>query len=89
MEGFDVVLLGSFYALPQFAQKYGHQLPNGTWTVTAAWQAGLSNGTQVGEIIGLGLNGWASERFGYRKTMLVAVRCISHSLGYIILRSLT
>lgn len=48
MEGFDVVLLGSFYALPQFAQKYGHQLPNGTWTVTAAWQAGLSNGAQVG-----------------------------------------
>jgi SP family general alpha glucoside:H+ symporter-like MFS transporter len=73
MEGFDVVLLGSFYALPQFAKKYGVQAADGTYTVTAAWQAGLSNGAQVGEIIGLALNGWASERFGYRKTMIVSV----------------
>jgi SP family general alpha glucoside:H+ symporter-like MFS transporter len=42
MEGFDVVLLGSFYALPQFNKKYGVQLPDGKYTVTAAWQAGLS-----------------------------------------------
>ncbi|GFZ50428.1 Alpha-glucosides permease MPH2 [Saitozyma sp. JCM 24511] len=73
MEGFDVVLLGSFYALPQFAKKYGVQAADGTYTVTAAWQAGLSNGAQVGEIIGLALNGWASERFGYRKTMIVSL----------------
>ncbi|BGP23453.1 hypothetical protein JCM10295v2_002349 [Rhodotorula toruloides] len=73
MEGFDVVLLGSFYALPQFNKKYGIQLPNGKYTVTASWQAGLSNGAQVGEIIGLCINGWASERFGYKKTMLAAL----------------
>lgn len=41
MEGFDVVLLGSFYALPQFNKKYGEQLPDGSYTVSAPWQAGL------------------------------------------------
>ncbi|WWD16321.1 hypothetical protein CI109_100747 [Kwoniella shandongensis] len=73
MEGFDVVLINNFYALPQFAEKYGEPLGDGKYTITAAWQAGLSNGAQVGEIIGLMLNGWASERFGYRKTMIAAL----------------
>ncbi|WRT65342.1 uncharacterized protein IL334_002285 [Kwoniella shivajii] len=73
MEGFDVVLINNFYALPQFAQKYGIQLPNGKYTITAPWQAGLSNGAQVGEIIGLCINGWSSERFGYKKTMIAAL----------------
>ncbi|ORY26959.1 putative trehalose transport-related protein [Naematelia encephala] len=73
MEGFDVVLLNNFYALPQFSKKYGVEVTPGEYTVTAPWQAGLSNGAQVGEIIGLGINGWASERFGYRKTMIAAL----------------
>lgn len=29
--------------------------------------------TQIGNIIGLQITGWASERFGYRITMLVAL----------------
>ena len=73
MEGFDVVLLNNFYALPQFTQKYGVLSSTGTYTITAAWQAGLSNGAQVGEIIGLAINVWSSERFGYKKTMICAV----------------
>lgn len=37
------------------------------------WQAGLSNGAYCGEIIGLFINGWASERFGYRYTIMVCL----------------
>lgn len=33
MTGFDVVLLGSFYGLPQFNEKYGVQLPDGSYTI--------------------------------------------------------
>lgn len=33
MTGFDVVLLGSFYGLPQFNKRYGVQLPDGTYTI--------------------------------------------------------
>lgn len=72
MEGFDIILINNFYALPQFVQKYGVELEGG-WTITAAWQAGLTNGVNVGEIIGLCINGWASERFGYKKTMIGAL----------------
>ncbi|KZT61596.1 putative maltose permease [Calocera cornea HHB12733] len=73
MEGYDTNLLGSFYAYPQFAQKYGVQLPDGTYQVTAPWQSGLSNGAQIGEILGLFVNGIVSERYGYRKVMMVSL----------------
>ncbi|RYP93628.1 hypothetical protein DL770_000260 [Monosporascus sp. CRB-9-2] len=73
MEGYDIALVNNFYALDQFNRKYGEQLPDGTWQVPAPWQAGLSNGAVVGEIFGLMLNGWASERFGYRITVIACL----------------
>ena len=70
MEGYDVCLINNFYAFDQFNRKYGSQLPNGDYQVSAAWQSGLSNGANCGELIGLLLNGWISERFGYRYTVI-------------------
>ncbi|KAI0891617.1 sugar transporter [Annulohypoxylon nitens] len=74
MEGYDISLVNNFYAFPQFNQKYGVATTNADGTVsyqvTAAWQAGLSNGAVAGEIIGLLINGWVSERFGYRYTVI-------------------
>jgi len=43
MEGYDLCLLGNFYAFPQFNRKFGHPVGNGTYQVSAPWQAGLSN----------------------------------------------
>ncbi|CZR67483.1 probable transporter (major facilitator superfamily) [Phialocephala subalpina] len=73
MEGYDVVLLSSFYALPQFNKKYGVLTPDGTFTVPAPWKSGLSNGALCGEILGLFINGIISEKYGYRKTMIVSL----------------
>ncbi|KAJ5273163.1 hypothetical protein N7478_008288 [Penicillium angulare] len=70
MEGYDISLVNNFYAFPQFCQKYGTLQANGSYQVSASWQSGLSNGAYVGEIIGLFMNGWASERFGYRYTIM-------------------
>lgn len=71
MEGFQVCLLPNFYAFPQFRQKYGEYVPSDdSYQVPAPWQAGLSNGANVGSIIGLIINGWVSERIGYRKTVM-------------------
>ncbi|EFR04447.1 hypothetical protein MGYG_07455 [Nannizzia gypsea CBS 118893] len=70
MEGYDISLISNFYAFEQFNQKFGVQLEDGSYQVPAPWQAGLSNGAAVGEIFGLFLNGWVSERFGYRWTIL-------------------
>ncbi|KKY23823.1 putative mfs alpha-glucoside [Phaeomoniella chlamydospora] len=76
MEGYDICLLSNFYAFPQFNKKYGEQLADGSYQVPASWQAGLSNGANVGEIIGLFINGWVSERFGYRYTVMTCLTLI-------------
>lgn len=64
-------LINNFYGFPQFNRKYGEQLPNSDeWQIPARWQSGLSNGANVGELIGLLLNGFVSERYGYRWTVI-------------------
>lgn len=77
MEGFQVCLLPNFYAFPQFREKYGVRLPNGDYQVPAPWQAGMSNGANVGSIIGLIINGYLSEKIGYRKTVMGALVLIT------------
>lgn len=82
MEGYDVNLLAGFFAFGPFVRRYGERLDDGTYQVPARWQAGLSNGASVGEILGLLLNGWASERFGYRRMTLASLAVLS---GFIFL----
>jgi SP family general alpha glucoside:H+ symporter-like MFS transporter len=76
MEGYDVCLISNFYGFPQFNKKYGERLSDGTYQVSAPWQAGLSNGANVGEILGLFINGFVSERFGYRYTVMTCLSLI-------------
>ncbi|CEJ89537.1 Putative General alpha-glucoside permease [[Torrubiella] hemipterigena] len=78
MEGFDITLINSLYAYEPFNKKFGElhfdaEHPDGFYTLTAAWQAGLSNGAYCGEIIGLFLAGIIADRFGYRKTLICAL----------------
>jgi SP family general alpha glucoside:H+ symporter-like MFS transporter len=77
MEGYDVSLINNFYAFSQFNRKYGVELADGSYEIPARWQAGLSNGAYVGEMIGLLINGYASERFGYRYTLLACLVFLS------------
>jgi MFS transporter, SP family, general alpha glucoside:H+ symporter len=77
MEGYDTNLLSSFFAFGPFERRYGIPTGDGSYQLPARWQSGLSNGASAGEVIGLLLNGWASERFGYRRMTLgsLAVLC--------------
>nr|POE46904.1 alpha-glucosides permease mph3 [Quercus suber] len=77
MEGYDVCLVNNFYGFTPFNQKYGVPDAQGQYQVPAEWQAGLSNGANVGEIIGLFINGWVSERFGYRYTLMTCLALIA------------
>lgn len=65
-----ITLLRFADAFPQFVRRYGTLQPDGTYAISAAWQSGLSNGYNVGEIIGLFLIGAMIDRFGYRKSLL-------------------
>ncbi|KAH7154286.1 general substrate transporter [Fusarium sp. MPI-SDFR-AT-0072] len=80
MQGYDMKLIGSLNAQPAFTNRYGHQLPNGDYQITAAWQARLSNGASVGSLIGLYLNGHVSERLGFKKAMLFSLALMTATI---------
>ncbi|CAO2649107.1 Nn.00g100560.m01.CDS01 [Neocucurbitaria sp. VM-36] len=77
MEGFDKVLIANLMAVPAFKRKFGAPIANGSYEVTAAWQAGLTNGAFVGELMGLIINGIIADRFGYKKTMIGALFAVN------------
>ncbi|KAF4422136.1 MFS transporter SP family general alpha glucoside:H+ symporter [Fusarium acutatum] len=73
MEGYDLSLLGSFYGYDAFKQKFGNEVDsNGNPIVSADWQTYIQVGGMCGQIIGLYINGWVSDAFGYKKTMLAS-----------------
>ena len=72
MEAYDMQLISSFYAFPQFQKKYGERLPNGKYSVPAQWQLGLSLSSLLGLIVGVFANGSLAERYGPRKVMIVS-----------------
>ncbi|KAJ7046038.1 maltose permease [Mycena alexandri] len=74
MEGYDVVVIGSFYEQPAFLKRFGVVNPaTGQKLIPAPWQSGLGNGSSAGGIIGLMINGWASEKFGPRRTYIISM----------------
>jgi SP family general alpha glucoside:H+ symporter-like MFS transporter len=81
MEGYDTWLLGSFWALPAFAKKYGDLVTldgKQTHVVSANWQTAFGVAVTASQVLGLMINGIVSEGYGYRKTMmgaLVAITC--------------
>lgn len=70
MEGYDLNVINSLYGMQAFAENYGEMTENGTYEVPAHWQTALSSLLVVGQIIGLSLSGFFTERFGYKKTMI-------------------
>ncbi|OAA54712.1 Sugar/inositol transporter [Niveomyces insectorum RCEF 264] len=73
MDGYDRNLLTGLFAFGPFQRRYGELQPDGGYQLPARWQSGLANGQSVGEIMGLFVNGWASEHFGYRRTLLATL----------------
>ncbi|KAJ5611046.1 general alpha-glucoside permease [Penicillium lagena] len=75
MEGYDTALLGNFFAYPAFQIKFGRHVgvtpstPSG-YLLSAPWQAGVSQSTNVGGFIGAILNGWLVNAYGQRRVVL-------------------
>ncbi|KAF3384211.1 Maltose permease MAL61 [Talaromyces pinophilus] len=81
MEGYDTYLIGNLYGMPAFAKRYGVSagFVDGveTFQISAAWQSALSNGNQIGSIIGLMVHGIITEWIGFKKTMFVSLAALS------------
>ncbi|OQV09830.1 hypothetical protein CLAIMM_13912 [Cladophialophora immunda] len=71
-----VQLIGSLFAQPAFNEAYGELRTNGKYQISAPWQSGLNNGSNVGQIIGLMLSGYVVERIGFRFTMMIALSVV-------------
>ncbi|KAH7089639.1 general substrate transporter [Paraphoma chrysanthemicola] len=77
MEGYDIVLMSSFFAQPAFSRKYGSYDANTqSYQVNASWQNGLTNAVSVGTIIGAFANGYFCHRLGYRPVLLTSLGLI-------------
>ncbi|KAL6812343.1 putative MFS alpha-glucoside transporter [Trichoderma camerunense] len=71
MEGYDLVIITSFYGQTQFQDRFGEVDPStGKKYISAPWQSGLSNSSLVGQLAGLIVNAYAQDRFGCRATMM-------------------
>ncbi|KAF4978449.1 hypothetical protein FZEAL_5174 [Fusarium zealandicum] len=70
MESYDLILINSFFAFPQFNRRYGVQLPDGKWSIPARWQIALTLVINVGMIIGVFANGYCADRWGLRRVLM-------------------
>jgi len=80
MEGYDTILIGNFYAYPEFAKKYGTYFPGVGYQLTAAWQAGLGNASGIGAFIGALLNGLLVTKFGVKRVIVGSLVFLSCTL---------
>ncbi|KAJ9646843.1 hypothetical protein H2204_000535 [Knufia peltigerae] len=72
MEGYDTALLGNFYALPAFKEKYG-SLQKGSYQISSPWMNMLSYLQMITNIIAAQAAGSLSQRYGYRPLLLSAL----------------
>ncbi|KAK8039556.1 hypothetical protein PG993_007967 [Apiospora rasikravindrae] len=78
MEGYDIVLMSSFFAQPAFSEHFGTYDPGtGKYQITAPWQSGLSNAVSVGTMVGAFANGYFTHKFGYRRVLLASLGLIT------------
>ncbi|KPI44096.1 General alpha-glucoside permease [Cyphellophora attinorum] len=71
MEGYDTILIINYTSYPPFVERFGTYYPSlDAKVIPAPWQSALSVAGFVGAVFGLLLNGYLTERFGYRKVML-------------------
>ncbi|KAI1460990.1 sugar transporter [Annulohypoxylon moriforme] len=74
MEGYDGILIGNFFAYPEFQKKFGQYFGSEIgWQVNGEWQTALNMGSTAGAVVGGLINGYIASRFGYRWTLIISL----------------
>lgn len=74
MEGYDNILILSFYGYPSFQRKYGELINDeGDYELAGRWQSALGAAANVGTIFGVFFNGYLTERFGHRRVIMASL----------------
>ena len=63
--------MGNFFGFPAFQQKYGKLTATAGYQISAPWQVGLSDGSSVGQVMGLMASGILADRYGNKKTLYI------------------
>ncbi|OAA58500.1 Sugar/inositol transporter [Niveomyces insectorum RCEF 264] len=70
MDGYDTALMASLFGFPAFQKQYGYQLGNtGKYVLHAEWQVALGMANPVGNVVGITLNGYLTDRFGHKPVL--------------------
>ncbi|KAI1819049.1 sugar transporter [Xylaria intraflava] len=78
MEGYDTILISTFFAYPEFQKKFGtYYGPEKGYQVSGPWQTGLNQASTAGAIVGGLLNGYIASRWGYRWVMIGSLGVIN------------
>ncbi|EEA23406.1 hypothetical protein TMatcc_002272 [Talaromyces marneffei ATCC 18224] len=72
MDGYDGALLGSLVAFPSFKTHFG-QYVNATsgYQIPAHWQLAIGCSSSVGNIIGIYIGAFTTDRLGYKRSLLL------------------
>ena len=71
---YNLAVIGEFHGYDAFRKSFGTEIDSdGNPRISPVWQAGIQNGAQAGSIIGLCINGYISEWWGFKKTMDISI----------------
>lgn len=74
LDGYDTALIGSLFGFPAFQKQFGHETSTpGTYQLEPRWQTALGLASPLGNIVGIYINAFLTERWGHKKTCLATL----------------
>ncbi|KAJ5734064.1 hypothetical protein N7493_002850 [Penicillium malachiteum] len=75
LDGYDTALIGSLFAFPAFQKQFGHETSpgSGNYQLEAKWQTALGISGPLGNLVGIYINAYMTEKWGHKKTCLLTL----------------
>lgn len=72
--GYEPTIVGTLVGIPQFRKDFGYEFPagSGDFVLAASWTSAFTYAPVIGYMLSAIWGGWCVDRFGSRKTLLVA-----------------
>ena len=73
--GYEPTIVGTLVGIPAFRKKFGYEHPEGskTYVLAASWISAFAYAPAIGYMLSAIWSGWCVDRFGPRKTLIVAM----------------
>lgn len=73
--GYEPTIVGTLVGVPAFRKKFGYEHPvgSGTYILAPSWISAFAYAPAIGYMLSALWSGWCVDRFGPRKTLIVAM----------------